>query len=259
MRKAAVIVWGSVSLVRMHGVDFSGADNGGVHKIRVASIKSSGEVVVDRADRKTLLQMILESAKSGERHLWRIDAPVGLPIATLKSHGVAENWLASAKWSALAGSPRAWRTQLRMTSREEPRRCTDGESRTPMAPMNLRVFKQTWTLMCEVLLPLHAAGISISPMARTASSVTVCEGCPASVLQRLGWPARGYKGAGDPPSRVRALIARRLVEIGLAISQSTIQKATDDIEGDILDALILLTPPMHTVIPAEGFVEGWVY
>ena len=244
---------------QLHGVDFSGAENGGLHKIRVASWKSPTEIVVERADRKMLVRMILDSAKSDQNHLWRIDAPAGIPLQTIRAHGIAENWLASAQWSAQFGSPRAWSTKLREVSREEPRRKTDSESRTPMAPMNLRVFKQTWTFMCEVLLPLQSAGISISPMALTGSRVTVCEGCPSSVLQRLGWPAKGYKGEGEPPSRVRALIARRLEETGIPISKVMMQKIIEDTEGDLLDAIILLTPPVFSAFPAEAIVEGWVF
>lgn len=259
MWEAPVCVWESVSTTHLYGVDFSGADHGGVHKIRIASRSASGEVKVERADRTTLIRMILESARGGDSHVWRIDAPAGIPLQTLRAHGVAENWLASARWSAEAGSPRAWRTRLREVSREEPRRQTDGEARTPMAPMNLRVFKQTWTLLCEVLLPLHEQGISIAPMAATNSRTTVCEGCPASVLARLGWPVRGYKGEGEPPQRVRGLIARRLIEIGIPITPALMKKVVEDTEGDVLDALILLTAPSQTVIPASALVEGWVY
>ncbi|MEI6877768.1 MAG: hypothetical protein WCL33_01900, partial [Planctomycetota bacterium] len=74
--------------LQLHGVDFSGADNGGLHKIRIASWKSPTEITVERADRKMLLRMILESAKSEQNHLWRIDAPVGLPIQTIRAHGI---------------------------------------------------------------------------------------------------------------------------------------------------------------------------
>ncbi|MSR45258.1 MAG: hypothetical protein EXS15_07910 [Phycisphaerales bacterium] len=259
MRQAAVCVWESVTTIHLHGVDFSGADNGGLHKIRIASRNAGGAVTVDRADRATLVRLILESSKSDATHIWRIDAPGGIPLQTLRAHGVAERWIDSARWAAESGSPRAWRTRLREVSREEPRRHTDADARTPMAPMNLRLFKQTWTLICEVLVPLHEQGISIAPMARTQSNATVCEGCPASVLHRLGWPARGYKGDGEPPKRVRALIARRLGEIGITIAPSLMQKVVEDTEGDLLDALILLMPPTQTVIPADGLVEGWVY
>lgn len=257
--KAAIILRKFVTAMQLHGVDFSGADNGGKHTIRIATLKSPTEITVERADRGALLRMILASAKSADQHLWRVDAASGMPLGTLKAHAIDANWLAAARWSAATASPRGWRTQLRLISREEPRRTADNEARTPMAPMNLRVFKATWTFICEVLLPLHEAGISIAPVAPTRSNATVCEGNSTSVLHRLGFPTRGYKGEGDPPKRVRALIARRLEEAGIPISTALMQHAVADTEGDILDALILLTPPLHTVVPAEAAVEGWVY
>jgi hypothetical protein len=242
----------------LHGVDFSGADKGGLHKIRIATL-DSGSVQIARADRGQLLRAIIDSAALSERHIWRIDAPVGLPLATLRAHGVQEEWLASAQWALESGSPRAWRSMMRSVSREEPRRRADIEARTPMAPMNLRIFKQTWTLMCEVLLPLHAAGVSIVPMAPTASNAMVCEGCPSSVLQRRGWPARGYKGSGGPPRQVRHLILQKLAGTGLRVPPRIAAEAEEDEEGDALDALLLLTPPQVTVVPREALVEGLVY
>jgi hypothetical protein len=37
------------------------------------------------------------------------------------------------------------------------------------------------------------------------------------------------------------------------------EEATRDEEGDVLDAIILATPPFAAVVPAVGRVEGWVY
>lgn len=258
VREATVGLRSPVNAPILHGVDFSGADQGGVHKIRIATLES-GSVRLARADRGQLLRAIIDSASGTARHIWRIDAPVGLPLATLRAHGVREEWLASAKWAFESGSPRAWRSMMRSVSREEPRRRADIEARTPMAPMNLRIFKQTWTLMCEVLLPLHNAGISIVPMAPTASNAMVCEGCPASVLQRRGWPARGYKGSGGPPREVRQTILQKLMGTGLRVPPRIAAEAEEDEEGDTLDALLLLTPPQVTVVPREALVEGWVY
>lgn len=261
MRQATIGLRSPVSapnLPILHGVDFSGADQGGLHKIRIATLESGG-VRLARADRAQLLAAILDSSARAERHIWRIDAPVGLPLATLRAHGVREEWLASARWALESGSPRAWRSMMRSVSREEPRRRADIEARTPMAPMNLRIFKQTWTLICEVLIPLHDAGISIVPMAPTASNAMVCEGCPASVLLRRGWPARGYKGSGGPPREVRHTILQKLMSTGLRIPPRIAAEAEADEEGDALDALLLLTPPQATVIPREALVEGWVY
>ncbi len=242
-----------------HGVDFSGADDGGTHKIRVASWPEGGVVQLERTNRAALVRSIRDGALRGESHLWRIDAPGGLPSATLAAHGVEGNWGAAARWARDFGSARAFRNALRSVSRVEPRRETDQELRAPLAPMNLRVFKQTWSFIAEVLLPLHEAGVSIVPMAPTASSVVVCEGCPASLLRIHGWPSHGYKGGGDPPRRRREEFVRRLSERSIPLSSAQCAQAVDDTEGDILDAFILLMDPLPTAVPQQGLVEGWIY
>ena len=264
----------------LHGVDFSGADSGGSHKIRVATRTAGGahqrpsgraregaartdaaETAVERMDRRGLLEQIRTSATDGLPHFWRIDAPVGLPAATLESHGIGGDWLAVAQWMESFGGARPWRAALRSIERTEPRRVADHEARTPMAPMNLRVFKQTWTLVCEVLLPLAREGqVSIEPMRPVPGArVSVGEGCPASVLQRRGWPSRAYKGAGEPPQRVREEILRRLRGVGVRTSAAVQRQAAEDTEGDIVDALILTTDPCACAVPREALIEGWVW
>jgi hypothetical protein len=275
----------------LHGVDFSGADSGGSHKIRVATRalraappssgasaravarahdggargggtrQDSAETAVERMDRRGLLERIRASAHDGASHFWRIDAPVGMPAATIEAHEVEGDWLAVAQWMESFGGPRPWRAALRSVERMEPRRATDHDARTPMAPMNLRVFKQTWTLVCEVLLPLAREGqVSIEPMRPVPGArVAVGEGCPASVLQRRGWPSRAYKGEGEPPQRVREEILRRLRGVGVRTSAVVQRAAAEDVEGDIVDALILTTDPCACAVPREATVEGWVW
>jgi hypothetical protein len=93
----------------------------------------------------------------------------------------------------------------------------------------------------------------------SASRVTVTEGCPASVLAAKGWPKRGYKGAGDPPRRVREELVRRLAQEGVAIPVPMGEEAIRDEEGDLLDAMLLVTPPFQSVVTADAALEGWVY
>ena len=249
----------------LHGVDFSGADSGGAAKIRVVerNLRARGEPVSlrGRFDRRTLLRLMLESAREPGEHLWRIDAPFSLPIETLDAFEVPHDWLAMARWMAAFGSPRGWRHDVRTIHRKEPKRVCDASEATPMAPMNLRVFKQTWTLICEVLLPLAEAGVHIEPLVNRAqeSRMVVCEGCPASVLRRFGWPSKGYKGQGDPPRVVRATILERLPSVGVRMTDALAREAMDDPEGDLLDAILLTTTPTTTVVPAEALIEAWVY
>lgn len=244
----------------IHGVDFSGAESGGAHKIRIATRHGrTTPVQVERADRKGLLERIRASAADGRPHLWRIDAPMGLAMPTLEEAGVS-GWKGCADWMAGFAGARDWRSGLRTLTRQEPRRACDHELSTPMPPTNLRVFKQTWTFICEVLLPLAEEGVRIEPcVAGTSNAVVICEGCPASVLNARGWPKRGYKGAGEPPRALRAQLLRQLGEWGVVVPPAMAEEATRDEEGDLLDAIILATPPFAAVVPAVGRVEGWVY
>jgi hypothetical protein len=266
--------------VVLHGVDFSGADSGGASKIRIAEreLKSRSAVRVrGRVDRHGLRRAILDSRLDGREHIWRIDAPFGLPLACFaeaRPEGFDEvlagrelSWLAVAEWMSGFATPRDWRGAMRDASRKEPKRTCDREFATPLAPMNLRVFKQTFTLVKEIALPLAREGVAIVPVSVPAdgsSSVQVCEGCPASVLKARGWPARGYKGSGEPPRRVREELVRLLRHEGLEIPSDIAVEAINDEEGDLLDAVILTTRPLgdlsaRDALPPEALVEAWVY
>lgn len=252
----------SPSIIR-HGVDFSGATSGG-SGIRIAT-RREGDAVLEirRVDRPELRSEILAglAGEAGERHLWLIDAPFGLPLATLDACGVHADWRSSLEWMATFASPRDWRRAVRKMNRKEPKRWTDRASRTPLASMNLRVFKQTWTVMVEVLAPVLAAGVRIAPMAGPRDSrVIVGEGCPASILKRGGDSARGYKGTSDA-NRVRRteILERAVADWGLRIHDAVPSRCVSDTGGDDLDAVLLTLDPWQGAPPAEGLVEGWVW
>jgi hypothetical protein len=250
--------------VIIHGVDFSGADSGGAAKIRMVSrdldAPRSAVRLDGRFDRGALVRRILAMRDDGRRHLVRIDAPAGLPLDTLRSFDVTPSWSAMSEWVAGFGAPRLWRSEVRTRDRREPKRLCDAAFRTPMAPMNLRVFKQTYTLIAEVLRPLAQAGVRVEPLHAADSAVTVCEGCPASLLRLRGWPDHGYKGVGEPPRRVRADILKRLQSRDrMVLAAEMVRSAEEDPEGDLLDAILLVTDPLQWVPPVEALVEGWIY
>jgi hypothetical protein len=249
--------------ILLHGVDFSGADSGGLAKIRAVT-RDLGDprrpvASMGRMDRRGLVRAILASRDDGRDHLWRVDAPMGIPGEIAREFGVGPAWIDVARWMQSFGSPRLWRGEVRGRVRREPRRTCDAEMSTPMSPLNLRVFKQTWTFVCEVLLPLAEAGVSIQPCVPAGGRVAVTEGCPSSVLHLHGWPRRGYKGGGDPPRRLRAEIVRLLRQHGLAIPDPLAEEAVRDEEGDLLDALLLVDAPVATAVPAVAMIEGWVH
>ena len=149
----------------IHGVDFSGADAGGEAGIRIASRPCVAESVVDRIerlDRTGLKRRILASLDDGHDHLWLIDAPFGLPLPTLEACGIPDDWSKTVEWMAGFRTPRDWRRGVRGVTRKEPRRLADRAAATPLASMNLRIFKQTWTAMVELLRPLADAGEEVA-------------------------------------------------------------------------------------------------
>ncbi|MFM1867789.1 MAG: hypothetical protein RL591_1197 [Planctomycetota bacterium] len=270
--QAAAVAAGATII---HGVDFSGADGGGAAKIRIAERELAARSAVairPRVDRNGLRKAILASQEDGRRHIWRIDAPFGLPLECFtesRPEGLEGDltWMKIATWMESFPNARAWRGAMRELSRREPKRACDRALSTPMAPMNLRVFKQTFTLITEILLPLAREGVAIDPVTMVDGAkmpnVRVCEGCPASVLRHLGWPHKGYKGGGEPPRRLREDLVRLLRKEGLEIASETAVEAIHDEEGDLLDALILTTPLIEGTLPAElvaqARIEAWVY
>ena len=217
----------------IHGVDFSGADGGGAAKIRIAERELAAKSVVairPRVDRNGLRRLIAECARDGREHLWRIDAPFGLPRESLGGglaglpEGREPTWIEVAEWMASFPNARAWRGAMRESSRREPKRTCDRVLHTPLAPMNLRVFKQTFTAITEILLPLAREGIAIMPvsMPTTAGaalpSTRVFEGCPCRCLRiqnrsACGWsrvaPRASCVTAAGPPRDTRAEASRR--------------------------------------------------
>ena len=244
----------------LHGIDFSGGDNP-AGKIWVATRDGGKPVSLRRGfDHHAIVELVAASLSDGQSHLWRIDAPFGVALETLAAHDIEPSWSAMASWLGSFGSPREWRTECRGLDRSEPRRITDREAHTPMAPQNLRVFKQTWSVITRILVPLAARGVRIEPVAGPPHArVVVAEGCPASALRLRAWPARGYKGDGEPPRERRREIVAELRRGNVNIPPNLATMAIDDAEGDGIDALLLVATPTQTVVPEAALVEAWVY
>jgi hypothetical protein len=78
------------------------------------------------------------------------------------------------------------------------------------------------------------------------------------VLHLREWPARGYKGKGEPPRALRAELLKRLDRDGLRVPKPMADEAIADEEGDLLDAILLVTDPVAGPPPAEAVREGWI-
>ena len=264
-----------------HGLDFSGASN--PRQKTWLSTWRPGEAAATRNgfSRGALVRSLLELAADGATHHVLIDAPLALPVEHLRQLGVDRSWTQVLRWLQEFQSPRAWRSKTRKVSRLEPRRDVDVRARTPMSPLNIRVFKQTWHAMVSLVLPLleHPESVAVLPMTAAFFEpkrlrpqlvpVRIGEGCPASFLRSREWPHRGYKGPA-PSCRERraALLSHLQDDCAVEITPRTARLAVEDTEGDALDSLLLLPSAQrfaesdpHTILAGheDAAIEGWVY
>jgi hypothetical protein len=263
-----------VSPRRVFGVDFSGAQDAGnriwicrahpggegvrVESVDPLSALPGGAIARDEALR-ALVQKVIESPRSA----WGFDFSFALPsavTAALAPPGGGYGRLLEAV--AACGDPDTLRARCTDAScGDEQRRKTDDEASTPFSPYNLRIYKQTFHGIADVLRPLRArAEVAVLPFDRlpdiaaadgarlpfnrSASGavphVYLMEVCPSSVLTALGYPAGGYKGAGGQPTEARRAIVARLMEDGLVrpLARALRERIVSDAEGDAVDAVL---------------------
>jgi hypothetical protein len=264
-----------------HGIDFSGASNPR-NKIWLSTWRLGDAPTTQNGfSREDLVRTLLEMAGDGATHHVLIDAPLTLPLEHLRQLGVELSWRGAAEWLRGFETPRAWRSKTRKVSRVEPRRAVDVSARTPMSPLNIRLFKQTWHALVSLVLPLleHPESVAILPMSAALGEperprpervpVRIGEGCPSSFLRSREWPHRGYKGTGASCEERRTALLALLEEDGsFSVARKAAKLAVSDTEGDALDSLLLLpsaqrfadSDPHELLTQQEpASIEGWVY
>ncbi len=263
---------------RILGVDFSGAGDAG-RKIWIAQARiAKGRLNVEACDSAATLFGCAPAAEPTHRALVEFlreagacavgcDFPFSLHAAMVPGRD----------WGVfLARFPRRYPTPeafYRESHRRwgEARRACDRAARTPFAPNNLRLYRQTYHGLRDVLLPLVAARAAcVLPLQRPRAGVPwLLECCPASALKRLGLYLPAYKGAGRERARRRSGILWTLECRGDLVPLSACLRRTlvAQAGGDALDSLIaawiafqaLLHPPPPAPPdwePVEGYVFG---
>lgn len=261
------------------GIDFSGGKQagrkvwvaraeavlGGVHVLDVrpgCDLPGSG-VAVEAC--MPALRALIEAHPEAT---FGIDAPFGL-------HG---DLFAEPDWPRfLAGfaaryvDAKAFRDDYRARSGgKEWWRPTDKEAKVPFTGYNLRVHRQTFHALKDVLAPLVAEDRArVRPMQRPAPGrATVVEVCPASTLKRAGLYG-SYKDKKNPPvdrrEARRTLVAALCERFGLRFADAALaDRLVSDPEGDALDAVVCAIATeraLHVDDAALGAYgrEGYVY
>jgi hypothetical protein len=260
---------------RIFGVDFSAAVDAG-RRIWLAGAQEDGGGLrvgaclraEDLPGSGRELEKCLPALRGFIRGLGAVtmgmDFPFGLPRALVSERTWRDFVLTFPQRFPDAS---ALRTHCRMAG-SEPRRRTDREALTPFSPCNLRLFKQTYGGIAQVLQPLvKASAVRVLPMQRQSPDCpSLLETCPASTLKGLG-VYRPYKGPGAERRRGRLRILQALEAAGLSLDSTGLPEVLlDDAAGDALDSVVAAFATWKAVTassPApwadDYALEGYVY
>lgn len=236
---------------QVYGVDFSGAKNAG-KKIWIARGVVDGDAL--RIEDCRRAEALPGSGKSRDRCLaalrdfmgrketavFGLDFPFGLPRVLIKQ----DSWeVFVLSFPDDYTSPEAFRRVCRETAGgRELKRVTDRESQTPFSPYNLRLYRQTYFGIRDVLHPLVRDRLAcVLPMqSALPDRLWILEICPASTLKRENLYLRGYKRGTDEGYRARVRILEGIEATGfLCVPSSAVRSAVqDDRHGDALDSIV---------------------
>jgi hypothetical protein len=257
------------------GIDFSGATDAG-RKIwlavghewqsslhidwcfRAADLPDGGE------DRDAALRVVCSFLIGQQAAIAGCDFPFALHRSQM-SGADWQSWLVQNVVRQTSAD--TWRDALR--GERELRRVTDNEMKTPMAPLNLRVYRQTFHGLRDLLYPMMQQGACVLPMmAALSESLWLVETCPASALKKAELYAP-YKGAATELRAMRQRIVQTWQErYSLQMSPALEEKVIDDAGGDALDSVLAAWIAWRichcgedlTALPGSDYaVEGRVY
>ena len=256
---------------RVYGVDFSGGKQAG-KKIWIAQAVPyrRGIVVEDcapateflgsAADRGETLSALRRFIAGAESAAFGCDFPFSLPRELL----AAESWS-----EFVAGFADRYSTEhefkahcleaaLQSSGRKELRRQTDVEARAPFCPYNLRIYKQTYFGIRDVLGPLVADNaVNIPPLHYSEDDAPwVMEVCPASTLKASGLYGsyKDVRGSVDARDGIlESLKGSGRVTFG---NGNVRQRVLEDRQGDALDSVIAADATFRAIADPERIVQA---
>jgi hypothetical protein len=265
---------------RIYGIDFSGALNAG-NKIWIAEgTIQDNALVIERCDRAgtftgasrardDCLNGLREYVGRQQDAAFGFDFPFGLPQEVIIHNSTWEDFILS--FPQNYASPQDFRARcFALANNRELKRHTEREQQTPWSPYNLRLFKQSYYGMGQVLEPLvRRKAVCVLPMQQpVVGKPWLLEVCPASTLKKMGLN-RPYKRKNEVGATARAGILRRLEAAGqLGLSAELRSIAVGNHAGDALDSIIAAVTAFQATrkplslpgeLPNICTLEGYVY
>ncbi len=265
---------------RIFGVDFSGAADAG-KKIWIARGRLErgklwiqdcfkGEALPGSGrERDRCLAALGNFIKQRSNAAFGLDFPFGLP-ESLVEDGTWEEFIT--RFPSRYESPEQFREVCRLAAHgKELKRATDLQSKTPFAPYNIRLYRQTYFGMSRILSPLVRDGFAcVLPMQMAAiGKPWILEVCPASRLKRMGLYL-SYKGRTTQSREARMRLVDEIQEMELLdeLDEGMRKLVVDDAGGDALDSVIAAVATAHAIRNQNSApvgqddpysIEGYVY
>jgi hypothetical protein len=235
---------------RIIGIDFSGAEKAGDaiwiaegriegQRVRIESCGPASDIAASGPERARCLPALVAFIAGQGDAIIGCDFPFSLPAAMIE----ASTWRAFAMQfgDRFACAEDFLADCRRRGNGREIRRACDRESRVPFAAYNLRIYRQTYHGIRDVLAPLlRNSSAVVLPMQRPRPDRPwVIETCPASTLKHAGlYPS--YKGRGEAARDARRQIVNGLIRRRLLapISRSLRRLAIENQGGDALDSMV---------------------
>jgi hypothetical protein len=262
----------------IYGVDFSGAKDAG-RKIWITRGIIEEDILLitecfqaedlpgSGSGRESSLTGLKEFISEQKDSIFGLDFPFGIPKALVKEESW-EKFVVS--FEGNYNSPGDFRMGCRSASSgKELKRFTDVKSKTPFSPYNLRLYRQTYFGIRDVLGPLIRNNtVCVLPMQEPLPAIAwVLEICPASSLKREKL-SLSYKGRGEENRTTRVRILDSIEKTGaLKIKESSLRVTiVDNSGGDALDSVIAAFATFRALRSGLVFdknspyaLEGWVY
>lgn len=257
------------------GIDFSGAQDAGRHIwIAEGNISSGVLSVTDcnqasdifgRTDKNPVFDELVDWIESLTAATVGIDFPFGVPEVAANVMFQANSWsgfVNSQLWSGL--TPDRFRQQCTNLCKSEVRD-TDAMRRAG-CPHDIRIYKQTFHGIRDILKPLLDRNVSVAPMVNNGNP-TVLETYPAATLaQEDGLFATRYKNSSSSRNRLSQNLQALSGLQDLDISGVPSTKVTDDNSGDALDSIVAALATFRAVNNSNPFrvsphtpIEGHIY
>ena len=230
------------------GVDFSGA-KAACNKIWVSYAEVAGarlcildcyplsELSSSKMSREDCLLALLDLILSSKHSIFGMDFPFGIPVQLMQ--GLSWNELIRDFPKLYANEYEFRDISLKLSGNVELKRLTDKEVKAPFCVYNLRLYRQTYFGIRDIIRPLVISdAASILPLQPLKADVPwLMEICPASTLKQEGLYSP-YKGKGSKEKANREHILYHLEKKAVDMSTGIRDKALQNADGDALDSII---------------------